>query len=126
MKSERNHTKHRPLMGGLLYKDFDQKGKGEKDDVAYCLLMAGVKIGDEGYHARALYCFEAAEKVAKSEDLMGVILQGLAIAHYNYAILLKEMRRYEEAESTTEKHRKVELKSPMRAYSKAENSNCLH
>jgi tetratricopeptide (TPR) repeat protein len=76
-----------------------EEAKGREDDIAGYLLVVGAKICDEGYHSVALSFFEVARKVVKSEDLLGVIIQGLAITHSNYALLLKEMKKYEEAES---------------------------
>jgi tetratricopeptide (TPR) repeat protein len=61
-------------------------------------MKVGIGIWDEGYHSMTLCCFEAAGKVVKSEDLMEVIIQNQAQAHYNYGILLQEMGKYEEAE----------------------------
>ncbi|MBU7046665.1 MAG: tetratricopeptide repeat protein [Theionarchaea archaeon] len=75
------------------------EAKGREDDVAENLLIIGAEIGNEGYYFEALCCFEAAGRVVKLEDLKEVIIQNLAIAHNNYGNLLKDMGKYEEAES---------------------------
>jgi tetratricopeptide (TPR) repeat protein len=76
-----------------------EEAEGREDDVAGYLLKAGAQIGDVGHHVEALCCFEVARKIVKSVDINKVIVQGLAISHSNYAVLLQEMKRYEEAES---------------------------
>jgi tetratricopeptide (TPR) repeat protein len=76
-----------------------EEARGREDEVASSFLEIGAVIGDEGNHVVAFLCFEVALRVVKSENLEQVICQGLAIAHNNYAVLLKEMKRYTEAES---------------------------
>ena len=75
-----------------------EEAKGREDEVARYLMKVAIGIWDEGYHSVTFCCLVTAEKVAKSEDLVEVIIQNLAIAHNNYGNLLKEMGKYEEAE----------------------------
>ena len=75
-----------------------KQAKEREDELAGILLVTGAKIGDEGNHSVALRCFETARKIVKTEAMKELVVQSLGIAHNNYAILLYEINRFEEAE----------------------------
>ncbi|KYK36599.1 MAG: hypothetical protein AYK18_02580 [Theionarchaea archaeon DG-70] len=75
-----------------------KQAKEREDELAGILLVTGAKIGDEGNYSVALRCFETARKIVKSEAMKELVVQSLGIAHNNYAILLYEINRFEEAE----------------------------
>ena len=67
-----------------------EEAKGREDDVAGYLMGVGIVGWDRGYHSMTFYFLETAGKIAKSEDLMEIIIQNLAIVHSNYGVLLEE------------------------------------
>jgi len=60
-----------------------EEAKGREDEAARYLMKVGIGIWDEGYHSVTFCCLVTAEKVAKSEGLVEVIIQNLAIVHNN-------------------------------------------
>lgn len=73
------------------------KKTGERDEVSNFLITIGMEVGNKGDYYSALLLFEAAEKTAEKEEIKNLARENQAIAHRNYAILLKELKRRREA-----------------------------
>ena len=56
-----------------IFSEYNKNMNREIKHVANYLLKIGFNFGKRGYHFVTLHCFEVAEKVVKSEDLMKVI-----------------------------------------------------
>lgn len=75
-----------------------KESEGREDELADWMGTIGIEYGENGNCFVALQCFEAAEKIVKLENIKKEILQNLTIAHNNYASLLRNAKRFEEAE----------------------------
>jgi len=72
--------------------------KGREDTIAKILLDEGISYDWAKEPHLALNYFELSEKIAKNKELKKLISQNTAIAHNNFGVLLKDLKRYEEAE----------------------------
>ncbi len=91
------------LLGLEKIKEAEELIVGEarvrENEVARHFVENRAKLNEGGLYAGALHCFEAARKIVRSEDLRGMIDQCLAMTHNNFAVLLENKKKYEEAEN---------------------------
>jgi tetratricopeptide (TPR) repeat protein len=76
-----------------------KESEGRENELADWLRVIGIEQGESGNHFAALHCFECAAKIVKLKSIRKETLQNLVIAHTNYASLLFNMKRFEDAEN---------------------------